>query len=121
GLMTGRYQHRFGHENNPVYNPADEKSGLPTDQVTVAELMKQTGYATGVVGKWHLGAAPKFHPNKRGFDEFFGFIGGGHNYFPANKPKGAGSSSEYNVPIEFNGKDTHESAYLTTAFGREAA
>jgi arylsulfatase A-like enzyme len=123
GMLTGRYQHRFGHENNPAYDPADEKSGLPTDQITVADLMKQAGYATGIVGKWHLGAHPKFHPNRRGFDEFFGFIGGGHTYFPAARPeKGKpGSGGEYNVPIEFNGKDTHEAGYITTAFGREAA
>ena len=117
GIMTGRYQQRFGHEMNPKYDPADAISGLPLDQITLPQVLKQNGYATGIVGKWHLGAHPQFHPNRRGFDEFFGFIGGGHTYFPTKTV----GSPEYNVPIEFNGKDTHETGYITTAFGREAA
>lgn len=121
GIMTGRYQQRFGHENNPFYDPASTREGLPLDQILLPQVMKENGYATGIVGKWHLGAHPQFHPNRRGFDEFFGFIGGGHNYFPAVIPKGGGAGSEYNVPIEFNGKDTHETGYITTALGREAA
>jgi arylsulfatase A-like enzyme len=117
GLMTGRYQQRFGHENNPKYDPKDTVAGLPVTEVTIAQVLKSAGYVTGIVGKWHLGAAPRFHPNRRGFDEFFGFIGGGHNYFPGTAKGG----NEYNVPIEFIGKDTGETGYLTTAFGREAA
>ena len=81
GLLTGRYQQRFGHINNPPWRPEDATIGLPTDQTTIADVLKKAGYATGVIGKWHLGAAPMFHPNRRGFDEFFGFTGGGHLYF----------------------------------------
>jgi arylsulfatase A-like enzyme len=118
GLMTGRYQHRFGHENNPVYDPHNEVAGLPTSEITIADVLSGAGYVTGQIGKWHLGAAPRFHPLKRGFREQFGFIGGGHDYFkqePDNpKPR------EYTIPIERNGEPVPESDYLTEAFSREA-
>jgi arylsulfatase A-like enzyme len=126
GLLTGRYQTRFGHEFNPgggQRNPQRQreqpqrqtrdgregKSGLPVSEATLAERLKEAGYATGLVGKWHLGGAEKFHPQRRGFDEFFGFLGGAHPYFPGDEARilrGAG-------PVE-------ESAYLTDAFSREA-
>jgi len=116
GLMTGRYQQRFGHENNPAWLPEDTKSGLPLDQITLPQLMKQAGYVTGAVGKWHLGAHPQFHPNKRGFDEYFGFRGGGHIYL-----EGAKGGAEYNIPLEFNGQERPFDDYLTNILGREAA
>ena len=118
GLMTGRYQHRFGHESNPVYDPQNEVAGLPTTEITIANVLSDAGYVTGQIGKWHLGAAPKFHPLRRGFKEQFGFIGGGHDYFKAetDNPK----AREYLIPIERNGKPVVESEYLTDAFSREA-
>ncbi len=117
GLMTGRYQQRFGHENNPRYDPRDEMSGLPASEITLPQALKDAGYATGHVGKWHLGAAPKHHPMKRGFKESFGFIGGGHDYFKA----GDGSEKrEYFIPIQRDGKTVVETEYLTDAFSREA-
>lgn len=81
GILTGRYQHRFGHENNPAWKPESTHDGLPLDQITLPQLLKAAGYHTGAVGKWHLGAHPQFHPLKRGFDEYFGALGGGHVYF----------------------------------------
>src|SRR5436190_23860244 len=81
GLLTGRYQTRFGHEFNPGAKGADV--GLPLSQTTLADRLKAAGYATGLVGKWHLGDDAKFHPQNRGFDEFFGFTGGAHSYFPS--------------------------------------
>jgi len=81
GLITGRHQARFGMETNPAYSPYDYYHGLPLEETTIAERMKALGYRTGLVGKWHLGAAPEFHPMNRGFDEFFGFLSGGHEYF----------------------------------------
>src|SRR5262245_63088426 len=84
GLLTGRYQTRFGHEFNPGAKGPD--IGLPLTQVTLADRLKKAGYATGLVGKWHLGDSAKYHPQQRGFDEFFGFTGGAHSYFPARGP-----------------------------------
>lgn len=114
-LMTGRYQHRFGHENNPKWDPADDNLGLPLSQVTIADVMKEAGYATGAIGKWHLGAAPCFHPNKRGFTDYFGFLGGGHSYLPGVK-----GIAEYQIPLMRNRESIDENDYLTDAFSREA-
>jgi arylsulfatase A-like enzyme len=118
GLMTGRYQHRFGHENNPKYDPNDQVAGLPAGEITIANVLSDAGYVTGQIGKWHLGAAPKFHPLKRGFQEQFGFIGGGHDYFKADLDHP--NAREYMIPIERNGQPVAESEYLTDAFTREA-
>ncbi len=118
GMLTGRYQQRFGHENNPVYNPNDEVSGLPTDQITIAQTLQSAGYRTGHIGKWHLGAAPKFHPLKRGFDESYGFLGGGHQYFTAQME---GRPAEYLTPLERNGKPEKFEGYLTDRLSDEAA
>jgi arylsulfatase A-like enzyme len=103
GLMTGRYQTRFGHE----FNPGGGSSGLPLTERTIADRLKTAGYVTGLVGKWHLGAQPEFHPQKRGFDEFYGFLGGAHDYF-----KSAG--------ILRGTEPVTELDYTTDAFGREA-
>ena len=113
GLMTGRYQQRFGHEFNPG-NAARvaENFGLSLDEKTLPQRLKAAGYATGMVGKWHLGFAPRFHPQERGFDEFFGFLGGAHPYFPNKQP---------NNPILRGRETVEEPDYLTDAFAREAA
>lgn len=105
GLLTGRYQQRFGHEFNPGGGGAH---GLPLTEVTLADRLKAAGYTTGLVGKWHLGNEPAMHPQKRGFDEFFGFLGGAHDYF---KPAGI-----------LRGKEpANEHGYLTDTLGSEAA
>ncbi|MBL9182007.1 MAG: sulfatase-like hydrolase/transferase [Verrucomicrobiaceae bacterium] len=116
GIMTGRYQHRFGHENNPAWLPESTSAGLSMNETTFPTLMKTAGYTTGAVGKWHLGAHPQFHPNKRGFDEYFGALGGGHMYFP-----GAKGGAEYTIPLNRNGTDEPHTKYLTEQFGDEAA
>lgn len=79
-LLTGRYQTRFGHE----FNPSADPHGLPVSETTLADRLKQAGYTTALVGKWHLGNQPRKHPLARGFDEFFGFLGGSHSYFETN-------------------------------------
>jgi arylsulfatase A-like enzyme len=107
GLLTGRYQQRFGHEFNPPGEAA--RDGLPLSETTIADRLKAAGYATGLVGKWHLGSAPRFHPLRRGFDEFFGFLSGAHPYRP-----GKGAS------IYRGTERVEEKAYLTDAFAREA-
>lgn len=80
GLLTGRYQQRFGHEFNPGGQQGAEKFGLSLNERTIADRLKAAGYATGIFGKWHLGSAPELHPLKRGFDEYYGFLGGAHSY-----------------------------------------
>lgn len=114
GLLTGRYQQRFGHEFNPGGAKAGGAkagaSGLPTTERTIADRLKAAGYVTGLVGKWHLGSAEQFHPNRRGFDEFFGFLGGAHAYFPGQ-----------GAPIYRNSEVVAEEDYLTEAIAREAA
>jgi arylsulfatase B len=81
GLLTGRYQTRFGFEFNPIgERNADPAIGLPRDVPTLAARLHAAGYATGLVGKWHLGGTAAYHPQRRGFDEFFGFLHEGHTY-----------------------------------------
>lgn len=116
-LLTGRYQQRFGHENNMVFNQKDDVAGLPLTEKILPQLLANVGYATGIVGKWHLGAHPRFHPLQRGFREMFGFVGGGHDYFDPGRP---GAIEEHFILNERNGQPVIEKEYLTTALGREA-
>lgn len=80
GLLTGRYPTRFGHEYNAVAN----QSGLRLDQVTLANRLKDLGYATCCVGKWHLGNGMEYRPTKRGFDEFYGTLANTPFFQPKN-------------------------------------
>lgn len=83
GLMTGRYQTRFGYEFNPIgARNEDPAIGLPASKTTLAEHLRRAGYSTALIGKWHLGGAAAYHPLRRGFDEFFGFLHEGHFYLP---------------------------------------
>jgi arylsulfatase A-like enzyme len=82
---------------------------LPVSQTTIANLLRSAGYVTGLVGKWHLGSAKQFHPQERGFDEFFGFLGGAHAYM-----------GEEGVPQLRGRKTVMEKEYLTDAYAREA-
>lgn len=116
GLLTGRYQQRFGHEQNPWYDPNDHREGLPTTEKLLPEFLRDAGYVTGWIGKWHLGAAPEFHPEARGFMETFGFLGGGHRYL-GWKP----GAAEYNLPILRNNQPVEVTNHLTLAFGDEGA
>jgi arylsulfatase A-like enzyme len=77
GLMTGRYPQRFGYEFNP---DGSRDYGLPLTETTMAERLKAAGYRTALFGKWHLGSADRLHPMRRGFEEFYGFLGGDHSY-----------------------------------------
>jgi arylsulfatase A-like enzyme len=70
GLMTGRYQTRFGHE----FNSVGEIHGLSPRETTMADRLKALGYATALIGKWHLGQKPGVLPMDRGFDEFYGTL-----------------------------------------------
>lgn len=77
GLMTGHYQTRFGHENNAM----GSGHGLPLTEQTLANRLKSLGYATSIVGKWHLGHTPDRLPMARGFDEYYGVTGNPGSYF----------------------------------------
>lgn len=113
GLMTGRYQQRFGHEFNPGPTAAAAGDfGLSKKETTIAERLKTFGYTTGMVGKWHLGFTAEYLPTQRGFDSFFGFLGGAHSYV-RDRP---GTNRE----ILRGDQGVNEKEYLTDAFGREA-
>ena len=117
GLLTGRNQVAFGHDNNLANNqPGFDAAylGLPLSEKTIADRLKTLGYVTGLIGKWHLGDKPHFHPLKRGFDEFWGYTGGGHDYF-TSEPNGRG----YKCPIECNYKTPLPITYITDDKGAE--
>jgi arylsulfatase A-like enzyme len=84
GLMTGRYQTRFGHEFNGGGGAGNNSFGLPLSEKTIADRLKSLGYATAAVGKWHLGAPPKFIATERGFDEFYGTVANTPFFNPPN-------------------------------------
>jgi arylsulfatase A-like enzyme len=113
-LMTGMYQHRFGFEHNPGPERfAAPNFGLPRSVPTLAEKLKAAGYATGMIGKWHLGFKEGLRPWERGFEYFFGFLGGARSYYPDNPRE--------QDPLLCNGRIvTDEKEYLTDAFAREA-
>ncbi len=118
GLMTGKHPVTFGFRDNlapvqPGHDP--EFVGLPLNQTTLAERLKRLGYTTGIVGKWHLGELPKFSPLKRGFDEFWGYSGGAHDYFRA-EPDGEKSMAG---PILCSYKKPAPLNYLTDDEGNE--
>ncbi len=114
GLLTGRYQNRFGHEFNvpPVYS---EDNGLSLKETTIANALKSAEYRTIALGKWHLGYAPKFHPVERGFTDYYGFLQGARSYFPLQKPTMLNRLLLDREPVAENFD------YMTDELGRAAA
>lgn len=95
GLLTGRYHYRTG-----VHGVSNSKEFMNLDEVTFADLFKKSGYATGAFGKWHNGSQYPYHPNGRGFDEFYGFLSGHYaNYF--------------NTTLDHNGEAVRSKGYIT--------
>jgi arylsulfatase A-like enzyme len=115
GILTGRYQQRFGHEHNPRYDEADESLGTDLEERMLPALLAPANYRTAHIGKWHVGAAEPFRPLERGYDEFFGFLGGGHQYFAAD------GQGEYAGPL-WRGREVtdQQPTYLTDDLTDEA-
>ncbi len=117
GLITGKHQASFGFNDNlsPAQAGFDPNYvGLPLTETTIADKLRSLGYVNGLIGKWHLGEKPHFHPLKRGFDEFWGFLGGAHDYFTA-KPDGEGMEG----PIDCTYKTPGPLNYITDNIGNE--
>ncbi len=127
GLLTGRYEQRFGHERNPAWEPENPQCGLALSETLLPAVLGKVGYSSGGIGKWHLGAYPHFRPLARGFNEFFGFLGGGHRYFAddlsikdTNKAKTGDESESYRLWILRNDMPVRTTNYLTDEFSAEA-
>ncbi|WOH36016.1 sulfatase-like hydrolase/transferase [Thalassotalea fonticola] len=132
GLLTGRYQGRFGFGRNPIIDPTDPLAGLPLEEQMISEVLQGVGYTSSAIGKWHMGSHPKFHPNNRGFDHFYGFLSGGHRYFPeeliyedeaqgiAMDSHKSPSNSWYHTKLLRNNEVVETSTYLTDELSREA-
>jgi arylsulfatase A-like enzyme len=119
GFLTGRYQTRFGHEFNP-HQGDESKLGLPLDQRTIADRMHAAGYATGLVGKWHQGFSTAHHPQSRGFDDYFGFLVGGHNFL-LHKDAEPKFGSAYSQDMIYRGREAQKlDGYTTDVFTDEA-
>lgn len=120
-LMIGRYAHKVGAQFNLPPNSETIGKGISKEEPFMSKVLQDAGYYTVAVGKWHLGSVEQYHPNNRGFDDYYGFLGGGHKYFPEeylatyDKQKAEGKEVifEYLVPLEHNGKEVREDEYLT--------
>jgi arylsulfatase A-like enzyme len=112
GLMTGRYPARTGIG---LYEPlTTAPMGLLPDPPTLSRLLKDAGYETSLVGKWHLGVLPQFHPLRHGFDEFYGFLGAAADYV-------SHADTEYRRPLFQDGeRPVRTTGYLTDLFTRRA-
>lgn len=112
-LLTGRYQQRFGFDANAEgrERQGEHRHALDIKQTTIAQRLKQNGYATGLVGKWHQGVGEGYLPNDRGFDEFYGLL-----------PHGIGARGANNedVPIYRNRQQVEVPADHNVAWGEEA-
>jgi choline-sulfatase len=104
-VLTGRYSHRVGIPDYIAYgNPVREDVGLPTGTETIASVLKQRGYATGLVGKWHLGYGPKYYPTIFGFDHAEGY----RHIAPGQDPAGVGQ-----IPFLVDGKEVPRFRFAT--------
>jgi arylsulfatase A-like enzyme len=115
-LMTGRWQHRLrGGADEPIASRerGSRTLGLPPGHPTLPSLLAAAGYATALVGKWHLGWLPHFGPLKSGYQEFFGAMSGGLDYFTHRDSSGAHDLWEGEREIERNG-------YLTDLLSQKA-
>lgn len=122
GLLTGRYQQKFGCGENPPEegwpdNPRCPDAGVPLTEQMLGELLKPAGYRTGIIGKWHMGMAHDLRPNQRQFDYFYGFLNGAHSFIKAEK---AWQPNPALWPIFKNNEPLDYEGYLTDTFSDEA-
>lgn len=122
GLITGQYQQRYGIEWPLGSVPGDSARGLRVTGTSLPALLKKNGYATGLIGKWHLGFKSEFGPNAHGFDEFFGFRSGAVDYYTHRQGDGTADLYENTTPIEVHGYLTDEITRRAVSFvGRHSA
>ena len=100
GLMTGRYPARLPVGLAEPLAYGDTSVGLPPEHPTPASLLKAAGYETALIGKWHLGYLPEYGPIRHGFDEFYGILSGGVDYFSHRVPSGKLDLHEGNVTVD---------------------
>lgn len=113
GILSGRYQQRCGYECN-----LGDTLGLGLNEVTIANVFRDNGYSTACIGKWHQGDAPAYHPNRRGFEYFYGFISGSRSYFyRPNKDDKPGNTHN----LQFNGVQQKFDGYLTDVLAENAS
>jgi arylsulfatase A-like enzyme len=103
GYITGRYPARFKIGLEEPLTATNRDVGLEPGQPTIASLLKQSGYDTALIGKWHLGFRPEWGPNAHGFDEFFGILAGAGDYFLHKNGLGQPDLYENLTPVERNG------------------
>ncbi|MBL9184000.1 MAG: sulfatase-like hydrolase/transferase [Verrucomicrobiaceae bacterium] len=119
GFLTGKAATRFGHEFNPHWGD-EAKLGLPLDQRTIANVMHDAGYATALVGKWHQGFDEAHHPQSRGFDDYFGFLVGGHNFL-LHKDAEPKFGTAHSHDLIYRGREVQRlDGYTTDLFTDEA-
>lgn len=119
GFLTGKAATRFGHEFNPHWGD-EAKLGLPLDQRTIANVMHDAGYATALVGKWHQGFDAAHHPQSRGFDDYFGFLVGGHNFL-LHKDAEPKFGTAHSHDLIYRGREVQRlDGYTTDLFTDEA-
>lgn len=115
-IMTGRMPHSIGAQFNLA---SFSNKGVEASEKFISSVLKDAGYYTGVVGKWHLGEGGIYHPNNRGFDFFFGFLGGGHEYFSDtwlnNSTYNPSNYAEGNYPGDYNRPMMMNSTYVESA------
>ncbi len=114
GLLTGRYPQRAGFEDN--VGPEPLPAGLPVGETTIARMLRDAGYRTGLIGKWHLGLEPRFSPRRHGFDEFFGFLDWSIDYYSHRRITGQPGLYENDTPVDIEGYSTDLFADRAVAF-----
>jgi arylsulfatase A-like enzyme len=119
-LMSGRYQQRVRLERPIETNAATPATGLdiglPATGRSLPQLLKNAGYATGLIGKWHLGFKPEFQPNRHGFDYFWGFLAGYVDWYAHVRGDGQPDLWENGAAVRHEGYLGHELTNRAVAF-----